>query len=152
TQLVNIKPGDNPELSEKVAGSHVNFEVDVQGARPEKVVLHYSNDGGKFYGIRELSPGKKMYDPWQFTMTNVQQSMDYYFTGGDAESRHYRLEVKPAPTIVSVSHDLDFPEYARIEDRKGIDGGEIEAIEGTEVTIHAQTNIPASSAFINFAS
>src|SRR5262249_22174293 len=30
TQLVNIKPGDNEELSRKVAGEHVNFEVDVQ--------------------------------------------------------------------------------------------------------------------------
>ena len=93
-----------------------------------------------------------MYDPWQFTMTNVQQSMDYYLTGGDAESRHYHLEVKPAPTIVSISHDLDFPDYTKIEDRKDIEGGEVEAIEGTEVTVHAQTNMPASSATINFAS
>src|SRR5262249_34172185 len=66
--------------------------------------------------------------------------------------RHYRLEVKPAPTIIAISHDLDFPEYTKIEDRKNIEGGEIEAIEGTKVTVHAQTNIPASSAFINFAS
>jgi hypothetical protein len=152
TQLINIKPGDNSELSEIVAGSHVNFEVDVQGFRPEKVLLHHSVDGGKFFAIKELSPGKKMYDPWQFTLVNVQQSQEYFLTGGDAESRHYRLDVKPAPTIVSISHDLDFPEYTKSEDRKGIDGGEVEAIEGTEVTIHARSNIPASNAFINFAS
>src|SRR5262249_37607911 len=102
--------------------------------------------------IKELSPGKKMYDPWQITLTNMQQSQDYYLTGGDAESRHYRLEVKPAPTIVAISHDLDFPEYTKINDREDIEGGEVEAIEGTEVTIHAQTNVPVSRAFINFAS
>src|SRR5205823_3731039 len=65
TRLVNIKPGDHPELSEKVAGSHVNFEVDVLGVRPGKVLLHYSVDGGKFFAIKEFSPGKHMYDPWQ---------------------------------------------------------------------------------------
>ena len=31
TQLVNIKPGDNTELADVVAGTSVNFEVDVQG-------------------------------------------------------------------------------------------------------------------------
>ncbi len=74
TQLVNIKPGDNTDLSEIVAGQHVNFQVDVQGVRPEKVLLHHSVDGGKFFAIKELSPGKKMYDAWSFTLPNVQQS------------------------------------------------------------------------------
>ena len=93
-----------------------------------------------------------MYDPWQFTMTNVQQDLDYYFTGGDSESRHYHLDVKPAPTIVEITHDLDFPEYTKSEDLKGLEGGEVEAIVGTEVTVHAKTNVPAAFATINFAS
>ena len=63
TQLVNIKPGDNPELSEIVAGTHVNFEVDVQGVRPEKVLLHHSVDGGKFFAIKELRPGRRCTTP-----------------------------------------------------------------------------------------
>ena len=124
TQLVNIKPGDDTELAEVVAGSHVNFEVNVQGVRPEKVLLHHSVDGGKFFAIKELAPGKNLFDPWQFTMRNVQQSMDYYLTGGDAESRHYHLEVLPAPTVTSISHDLEFPDYTKLERRNGHRGGQ----------------------------
>src|SRR5271156_5902570 len=70
TQLVNIKPGHNKELAEVVAGSPVNFEVDVQGIGPQKVLLHHSSDGGKFFAIKEFSPGKHLFDPWQYTMQN----------------------------------------------------------------------------------
>ncbi len=57
TRLDNIKPGDVPELSKIVAGSLVSFEVNVQGTRPEKVLLHHSTDGGKFFAIKEFAHG-----------------------------------------------------------------------------------------------
>ncbi len=134
TRLANIKPGDQSDLAEVVAGIHVNFEVDVQGMVPQKVFLHHSVDGGKFFAIKEFSPGKNQYDPWQFMMPNVQQSMDYYLTGGDAESKHYHLNVLAAPTVSSISHDLIFPDYTKVEARKDEEGGQVEAIEGTKVT------------------
>jgi hypothetical protein len=151
TRLVNIKPGDNSELAEVVAGTHVNFEVDVQGTMPQKVLLHHSSDGGKFFAIKEFSPGKHQFDPWQFTMQNVQQSMDYYLTGGDAESPRYHLEVLPAPTVTSMTHDLEFPRYTKVARLDGQEGGLINAIEGTKVYIHARTNMPASRATINLS-
>lgn len=83
TRLMNIKPGDDPELSKVVAGSHVSFFVDVsQGLRPDRVLLHYSVDGGKFYTVKEFTPGANRYDPWQTALHNAQQSLDYYLTGG----------------------------------------------------------------------
>lgn len=102
TQLLNIKPGNNPELSTVVAGDNVNFAVNVEGTRPRKVEMHYSVDGGKFFAIKELLPGRHMYDPWQVLMNNVQQSMEYYLTAGDAESLRYQLDVLPAPDRKSV--------------------------------------------------
>jgi hypothetical protein len=151
TQLANIKPGANKELAEKVAGEHVSFEVDVLGVRPQKVQLHYSVDGGRFFAVKEFSPGRHLYDPWQLMMTNVQQSMDYFLTGGDAKSLDYRVEVRPAPTVTSITHDLEFPAYTRVEPRTGIEGGSIEAIEGTKVTIHARTNMPARTATLDLS-
>jgi hypothetical protein len=146
TRLLNIKPGD----AEVVAGTQVLFSVDVNhGVRPEKVKLHYSSDGGKFYAIKELEPGTNYYDPWQTTLDNVQQTMDYYMTGGDAESLHYTLTVLPAPMVTSVSLDYAFPKYTQIPPRKGIEGGSVEAIEGTEVTVHATTNEPARMGTLN---
>ncbi len=151
TQLVNIKPGNDPELAEVVAGDHVVFSVHVEGVRPEKVLLHYSVDDGKFFAIREFSPGRLMYDPWQITLTNVQQSVEYYLTGGDAESLRYQLKVLPAPTVTSMALDLVFPSYTQVPPRTGIEGGTVEAIEGTEVTVHATTNMPASLATLDIS-
>ena len=146
TRLLNIKPGD----LEVVAGSQVVFSVDTNhGVRPDKVKLHSSVDGGKFYAVKEFEPGTNYYDPWQLTVNNVQQTMDYYVTGGDAESLHYTLKVLPAPMVTSVTLDYEFPDYTRIPARKGIEGGSVEAIEGTKVTVHATTNEPAERGTLN---
>ncbi|AMV37622.1 hypothetical protein [Planctomyces sp. SH-PL62] len=149
TKLVNIKPGDDPELAEIVAGSHVQFSVDVQGVRPEKVKLHYSADGGKFYAVKEFDPGKNYYDPWAATLTNLQQSLDYFVTANDAESLHYELKVLPAPMIESVMIDYEFPRYTGVPPRTDIEGGNVEALEGTIVTVHARTNEPARAGSLN---
>ena len=146
TRLESIQPGN----AEVVAGAQVLFSVDINhGVRPEKVKLHYSVDGGKFYVAKELEAGPNYYDPWQTTLNNVQQTMDYYLTGGDAESLHYTLTVLPAPMVTAVSLDYLFPDYTRIPPRTGIEGGSVEAIEGTTVTVHATTNEPAKGGTLN---
>ena len=53
-------------------------------------------------------------------------------------------QVLPAPTVTTITHDLEFPRYTKLERRPGQEGGQIEAIEGTTVHIHAKTNMPAS--------
>ena len=45
--------------------------------------------------------------------------------------------------VTAVSIDYDFPEYTKIPPRTGVEGGNVEAIEGTIVTVHARTNEPA---------
>ena len=63
TRLVNIKPGTDPGLSEVVAGEHVPFSVDVQGVRPQTLMLHFSVDGGEFCAARELATGSQPVRP-----------------------------------------------------------------------------------------
>ena len=149
TKLVNIKPGANAELSRVVAGSHVAFSVDVQGVRPEKVKLHYSADGGNFFAVKEFEEGKNYYDPWALTLSNVQQSLIYYITANDAESLRYNLTVIPAPMVTSVAVDLEFPKYTGIPPRTNVEGGNVEAIVGSIITVHAKTNEPARLATLN---
>ena len=140
TRLLDIKPGD----AQEVAGKQVVFSVDTnRGVRPVTVRLHYSVDGDKFYAIKEFEAGTNYYDPWQLTFNNVQQTMEYYVTGGDAESLHYTLTVLPAPMVTSVKIDYDFPRYTEVPPRKDIEGGNVEAIEDTTVTVHATTNEPS---------
>ena len=151
TQLVEIKPGDDKELARVVSGANVPFSVNIKGARPSKVKLHYSVDGGKYYSVSEFTPGEGYYDSWRTTLRDVRQSMQYYLTGGDAESLKYHLEVVPAPMVTSVTVDYEFPSYTGVPPRNDVEGGTIKAIEGTLVTIHARTNEPAVSGHIDFS-
>ncbi len=150
TRLVNIKPGDDPEKTLVITGSNVPFAVHSEGVRPAKIVLHYSTDGGKFYSQAEYAPGPERGDPWQTTLRNVQREVKYYLTGGDATSKTFTLNVLPAPMVTSVTHDLEFPKYTGVPPRKGVEGGNIEAIEGTWVTLHAKTNQAASWGRVQF--
>ncbi|MDB5352040.1 MAG: hypothetical protein JWN86_3287, partial [Planctomycetota bacterium] len=149
TRLDNIKPGDDPKLNKVVASANVTFSTEVKGARPNKVALHYSEDGGRNYLTRDMTrKTENDYAPWTARFDNVQQSIEYYLTAEDAVSRTYHLEVLPEPVVVSVQHDLDFPAYTRVPRRPGVEGGNVEAIEGTIVTVRARTNEPADSAWI----
>ncbi len=151
TRLVNIRPGDDPELKRVVAGALVEFTVDYKGARPDKIFIHYSVDGGKFFAKEEMAPGINYYDSWRKSLRDVQQSIEYYLTGGDAESLHYHIEVLPAPMVTAVSLDYEFPGYIKLPPRISIEGGNVEAIEGTLVTVHARTNQPARSGRLEFS-
>ena len=150
TRFDQIKPGDDPDLSEVVAGSNVAFAVETRGVRPEQVFLNYSVDGGNFYLKQEFAAGVQAFDPWQTTLRNVQQPIDYYLSANDAESRHYRVKVLPAPMVTGVKLDYAFPPYTGVAPRKGVTAGNVEAIEGTVVTVHAQTNQAAKAGFIDF--
>ncbi len=163
TQLVNIKPGDDAKLATVAAGTDVEISTEVRGKRPESISLHFSLDGGQFFARQELGRGPSDYDPWITTLRNVQPRQGhhevlYYLTGGDAETRTYTLAVKPTPMVLEVTHDLQFPGYIEQEREKAgqprgleaLDGGSVEAIEGTLVTVHARTNEPARSARLEF--
>ena len=54
--------------------------------------------------------------------------------------------------VTAVSVDYEFPAYTGVPPRKDVEGGEIEAIEGTRVTVKARTNEPAVSAYFDFSS
>src|SRR5262249_32469118 len=56
TRLVEIQPGDVPELKRVVSGSNVPFSVRTEGTRPKSIVLHYSVDGGKYFSKTEFAP------------------------------------------------------------------------------------------------
>ena len=150
TRFDRIKPGDDPDLSEVVAGSNVAFSTETFGVRPAQVLLNYSVDGGNFFLKQEFAEGVQAYDPWQTTLRNVQQPIEYYLSANDAESRHYRIKVLPAPMVTGVTLDYAFPKYTGVPPRSNITSGNIEAIEGTTVTVHARTNQPAKSAYIDF--
>jgi hypothetical protein len=80
----------------------------------------------------------------------VTQNLQYRVEAGDARSLDYRVRVVAAPSILVERVDYDYPDYTGDLDRH-VDGlGDIRAIEGTRVTIHARANGPIRQAHVDF--
>jgi hypothetical protein len=80
----------------------------------------------------------------------LQQDVEYRIEAGDATSRPYRLSVVHAPNIVVEKVDYAYPEYTRLQAESVTRTGDVKAVEGTHVTIHALANQPIKSAYVDF--
>jgi hypothetical protein len=78
-----------------------------------------------------------------------QQDTFYRIAAGDAATQTYKLEVRLAPTILVDRIDYHFPPYTGQADRTIKNQGDIKALEGTQVTIHATANMDMQEARID---
>lgn len=78
----------------------------------------------------------------------LQQDVNYRIEAGDALTEEYRLTVVAAPTIVVQQLELEFPAYTNKPKQTLDKQGDIQALEGTKVTIHALANQSIQSAFV----
>jgi len=78
----------------------------------------------------------------------LQQDVIYRVEAGDAATEDYRLTVVAAPTIVVQQLQYQFPPYTKKPPLTLDKQGDIQAIEGTKVTIHALANQAIASAFL----
>jgi hypothetical protein len=79
----------------------------------------------------------------------LQQDIEYRIEAGDAVSRTHRLSVIQAPNIVVEKLDYAFPLYTGLEPETVAKSGDIKAVEGTQVTIHARANQPIAAAYVD---
>jgi hypothetical protein len=78
----------------------------------------------------------------------IQQDLTYHIVAGDAQSADYKLTVVAAPTIIVEKLDYQFPAYTKKPPLSTPRQGDIHALEGTRVTIHAVANQPIKSAYL----
>src|SRR5947209_9720063 len=74
--------------------------------------------------------------------SGLQQDVEYRIEAGDAVSPTYMLQAAAAPTIAVESIDYEFPAYTGKGKSHVENAGDIQAIEGTRVTIHGRANQP----------
>ena len=80
----------------------------------------------------------------------VQQDMDYRIVAGDAISKTFRITAVATPAIVVESVDYKYPAYTGMDPISIKRRGDLKAIEGTQVTLHAAANQPIRSASVDF--
>ncbi len=142
---VTIREVRPPEDTTTFHGESVNVSAEVAGLREgEQPVLVYSTadgqsvdqtipmtipDGDYRYQCR-LPPGN----------LGLQQDCQYSLKAGDCQTRRYHVTVRIAPAIVVDKVSYHYPAYTGLADRTLEREGDLRAIEGTEVTIHATAN------------
>ncbi len=92
---------------------------------PDQVLLHYRGNG--FYMERE-SPGV-----FSFTLKNLNNDIDFYFTALDQKSVDYSIKVLPAPVIIDFTINVSPPAYTNIERSTINNSGDISVPVGSNV-------------------
>lgn len=80
----------------------------------------------------------------------LRQSLSYRVMAGDATSVTYHVDVVKLPTISVERVDYEFPAYTGWSPTTEEGAGDIKAIEGTRITVHAIANQPMKAATVHF--
>lgn len=149
-QIDDVQPGSKQVF----LGETIEITAVVQGlASQDLVELVYStaddqtvdrrilmqNDGGLRH--RCLLPA---------SAEGVQQDLAYKVVAGDAKTENFHLHVVPLPTITIEQIEYDYPSYTELPNRMVQRQGDIQALEGTRVTVRARANQDIRTAYIEF--
>jgi hypothetical protein len=156
-QISDVQPGS----IEIYYGQTVPISATVRGVRAGDVVrLRFSTADGQSIDQpveMRLSAGDRYEcqlpppDPSALAVGGgVQQDVKYRIAAGDAESISYRLTVVSAPTIIVERLEYQYPAYTKKAAESVAQQGDIKALEGTKVTIHAIANQRIKAASIDF--
>ena len=150
--IENIRPGNTTAYH----GDFVTVSADVMGLdQGEPVLLHYSTADGEM--IDQVIPmieengayGRQAKLPPD--SRGLQQDYSYFITAGDYKTAKYIIETQIPPLITIDKVDFHYPPYTGIPDTSIQRQGDIRAIEGTQITIHATANQPIDRAEIDFS-
>lgn len=151
TLIAELEPGD----SQAFRGQQVTVKARIEGLPTDgKVKLVYSTVDGQTVdrAIEMTLPvdGYKYVAVLPSGDATLQQPLSYRIEAGDAITRQYMLHVVAAPTIAVNSVEYKYPAYTGLLAQTVEQQGDVKAIEGTQITIHALANEPIESAYIDF--
>lgn len=124
--------------------------------RPTKLPVHvvYSTHDGKLSDQRVPMTPKE--DGYHFETrfppgkTGFQESLTYRIEAGESRSQSWNLTVRPAIYLQAEKLEYRYPEYTGLAPETVENGGDINALEGTTVTLYAGSNIEMARAEILF--
>jgi collagen type III alpha len=150
--IENVRPGNTTAYH----GDFVTVSADVKGLdQDEPVLLHYSTaDGEMLNQVIPMTEENNAYGRQAKLPPDsrgLQQDYSYYISAGDFKTATYNIETQIPPLIVVDKIDYHYPPYTGIPDTSIQRQGDIRAIEGTQITIHATANQPIDRAEIDFS-
>jgi len=137
TVIANVRPLDGTTV---MAGSDVTLAADVRGEVPASVSADVTRDGTYWDTLpMTLSPAGR----WEAPLANLLQDARFRVRAGDARSPEHVVRVQALPAVTKVRTRLTFPRYTLLAPSEH-DGGNVEALAGTQVEVIAETNREAA--------
>ena len=145
----SVPPGERAAYQ----GHFVTIAAGISGiGRNEPVTLQYASVDGQLVDQTLAMDWNTSTQQREATLPStsegMQLSLAYSIQAGDVTSQQYVLEVTPAPVITVERLDYVFPAYTRLPDQTVVGDANIQAVEGTRITVHGHANQPIQSAFI----
>ena len=151
TVFMDVLPGD----AEVYAGEQVMVSLRVSGAHPEKVVLYYTATNSRQHVQRPVAM-KQIDNSNRYqvqlphdSLDGVQESFSYFVAGGDGRTEIFQVQVLFPPTARVEKVTYEYPSYTGL-DKKETSLADIDALEGTRVSITASTNVVPERAKVDF--
>jgi hypothetical protein len=131
------------------------LEIKVRGLRKdEKIFARFTSADQQIIDRRiELLPSTDSLTYLGLLTTDgkgLQQDVEYWIEAGDALSGPHHLHTIPLPQLTLDRVKLEFPKYTKLPPVEQIADGNIEAVEGTKVTLKATSRGSASKAVVEF--
>ncbi len=149
-RISEIEPGD----AEVFFGERLDVTARIRGLKGDQAahLVYSTDDGGQVEVSIPLEPSELDPNVYSAQLTTgpagIESSLHYSLIAGDGTSARYRVTVRPAPVISVNRIEVVPPEYTRLPPRTIEGQGEIQGIEGSQVTVHAIANAPIDVAFI----
>jgi len=145
-----VEPGDavayqgdtipvSAEVHRLKANSPVHLVYSTADARSVDQTLPMSVPPGGYRYQAELPPGQ----------SGLQQDVVYWLTAGDCTTERFRIQVQTPLSIGVDRVEYKYPAYTGLPPRTVMREGDLRAIEGTEVALHATANREIASAFVD---
>lgn len=149
--IKEVTPGDVTLLR----GESVTIQAEVRDlGNDETVFCYFSTPDGRL--VDQAIPMTVPEDEYRYQCVlppakeGIQETLIYYVGAGDARSQAYRATVRPAPAIAVEAIEYDYPDYTGMPNKRVEQSGDIRALEGTQITILAEANVPIKEATLNF--
>lgn len=149
-QILDVEPGSTTVY----AGHQLAVNAKIENlAESDRAVIVYSTPDGQVvdarFEMRADGDGR-----WSArlpeTNDGLQQDVTYQISAGDAVAGPYRVNVLPSPSIVVDRLEYDYPDYTLRDAMVVEQAGDINALEGTRVTVNASANQDIDYAYVEF--
>ncbi|MEZ6063309.1 MAG: hypothetical protein R3C19_23425 [Planctomycetaceae bacterium] len=151
TAVLQVQPGDVT----LPAGSQLEIIADISGRLPEQVSVLFTTADRRF--VNEALVMQPTDDERRFSVLmvgeadrGIRQDLTYHIVAGDATSEEYTITVDQPPRAEVTAVEFRYPDYMDLPPRQS-DSADIEAWEGSVVSLTAQSSVPVDSAAVRFS-